>query len=50
MQLPPKEWAGWIGWMMEALEDAQPDDDPSVEDILLTIERDLKQRIDTGRW
>ena len=50
MQLPPQEWAGWICWLMEAMDEPRDEDRRLAEDVLADIERDLKQRLETGRW
>jgi len=52
MHLPPGEWAGWIGWMMEALDDALVAQElpEEADTVLKAIHNDLHCRIYEGRW
>ena len=54
MELEPREWAGWIGWMMEALDSdgakSAKEQGTTADYILSTIRTDLDTRLNTGRW
>ena len=53
IHLPPAEWAGWICWMLEALDEADGWQRPDNKDdnlVLKAVCDDLVQRLSTGRW
>jgi predicted RNase H-like HicB family nuclease len=49
--LPPEEWAGWIAYLCETLE--QSSTGQTEEDLDATLEETiylLQERLESGRW
>jgi len=50
-QLPPHEWAGWLGWMLESIDEKKElDGDITVEEILQRVHQYLRGRLESGKW
>jgi hypothetical protein len=54
--LPPEEWAGWIAYLCEALEESIPaqaqdyDLDAVMQDVLRDAIEILQARVERGSW
>ena len=45
--LPPEQWAGWVTWLLEALDD---EGDPAFRACLESVRDAITTRLERGGW
>ncbi|MBN2003694.1 MAG: hypothetical protein JXA21_10090 [Anaerolineae bacterium] len=48
--LPPEEWAGWVAYLCQLLEQSAPEQDYDVEGVMRKIMAAIQERLDQGGW